>query len=61
MKFAAKMYTKLFNEETRFTHNVAGRGKPKLYPKITEYIKRKCFEIFLTNPMRTCKENGPNV
>lgn len=28
MNFAAKLSVRLFDEETRLTHNVAGRGKP---------------------------------
>lgn len=46
MNFAARLSVRLFDEETRLTHNVAGRGKPKLDPNIISYIKGKCFELF---------------
>ena len=46
MNFAAKLSVRLFDEETRLTHNVAGRGKPQLDTKIMAYIKAKCFEVF---------------
>ena len=46
MNFAARMSVRLFDEETRLTHNVSGRGKPKLDPKRISFIKAKCFEMF---------------
>lgn len=46
MNFAAKLSVRLFDEETRLTHNVSGRGKPQLDTKIIAYIKAKCFEVF---------------
>ena len=46
MNFAAKMSAALFDEETRLTHNVAGRGKPKLDPNLIDYIKVQSFEFF---------------
>jgi len=46
MNFAAKLSVRLFDEDTHLTHNVAGRGKPKLDPKIKSFIKAKCFELF---------------
>ena len=49
MNFAAKLSVRLFDEETRLTHNVAGRGKPQLDTKIMAYIKAKCFEVFPCN------------
>ena len=49
MNFAAKLSVRLFDEETRLTHNVAGRGKPQLDTKIMAYIIAKCFEVFPCN------------
>ena len=46
MNFATRFSVRLFDEEMQLTHNVAGRGKPKLDPKIISFIKCKCFEIF---------------
>ena len=46
MNMAAKMSVKLFDEETRMTHNVAGRNKSQLDTKIIDYIKTQCFEFF---------------
>lgn len=46
MNMAAKMSVRLFDEETRLTHNVSGRGKPKLNPKIIEFIRLQCFDFF---------------
>ena len=49
MNFAAKLSVRLFDEETRLTHNVAGRGKPKLDPNIISYIKKESFDTFPCN------------
>ena len=46
MNMAAKLSVKLFDEQTRLTHNVSGRGKSKLDPAIIEYIKLQCFDFF---------------
>ena len=46
MNMAAKLSVKLFDEQTRLTHNVSGRGKPKLDSAIIEYIKLQCFDFF---------------
>ena len=46
MNFAARLSVRLFDEETRLTHNVSGHGKPKLDPKRISFIKAKCFEMF---------------
>ena len=46
MNFAAKLSEKLFDEETRMTHNVSGRNKPKLDPVVVAFIKDQCFEFF---------------
>ena len=37
MNFASRLSVRLFDEETRLTHNVSGRGKPKLDPKRISY------------------------
>ena len=39
---AAASVDKLVETETRL--NVQGRGKDQLYPKIINYVKKKCFE-----------------
>ena len=46
MNMAAKLSVKLFDEQTRLTHNVSGRGKSKLDMAIIEYIKLQCFDFF---------------
>lgn len=51
MNFAAKLSEKLFDQETRITHNVSGRGKPKLDPEVVAFIRAQCFEFF------PCKSN----
>ena len=45
MNKAAKMSVKLFDEQTSLTHNVSGRGKPKLDSAIIQYIKLQCFDF----------------
>lgn len=43
---AAALVNKLFDTETRLKSNVRGRGKDQLDPKIIEYVKKKCFEVY---------------
>ena len=45
MNFAARLSEKLFDEQTRITHNVSGWGKPKVDPTIVGFIKAQCFEF----------------
>ena len=61
MNMAAKMSVKLFDEETRMTHNVAGRNKSQLDTKIIDYIKTQCFNFLYVNQVRTWKRSGLNV
>ena len=46
MNMAAKLSAKLFDEEMRLTHTVAGKGNPKLNLAVIEYIKLQCFDSF---------------
>lgn len=43
---AAALVNELVNTETRIRSNVRGRGKDQLDPKVIEYVKKKCFELF---------------
>ena len=43
---AAALVNELVDTETRLKSNVRGRGKDKLDPKIIDYVKKKCFEVY---------------
>ena len=43
---AAALVNELVDTETRLRSNIRGRGKDKLDPKIIDYVKKKCFELF---------------
>ena len=43
---AAALVNELVDTETRLKSNVRGRKKDQLDPKIIQYVKRKCFELF---------------
>ena len=43
---AAALVNELVDTETRLKSNVRGRGKEQLDPKLIDYVKKKCFELF---------------
>lgn len=43
---AAALVNKRVDTETHLRSNVRGRGKDQLDPKIIEYVKSKCFELY---------------
>ena len=61
MNMAAKLSVKLFDKQTRLTHNVFGRGKSKLDPVIIKYTKLQCFDFFHVNQEKTWKKSGLSV
>ena len=44
--FAKKLAEALFDEETRASSNVSGRGKRKLNPIIIKYVRSICFQFY---------------
>lgn len=45
----ANLSARFFNEDTRLTHNVAGRGKPALDPAVISYIRTLSFKYYPCN------------
>ena len=43
---AAALVDELVDTETRLKCNIRGRGKDQLDPKIMDYVKKKCFELY---------------
>ena len=54
---ATKLVRRLFDETTRMTSNVKGRGKNRLDPDTIAYVKRKCFEFFPATEPSKVKED----
>ena len=58
---ASKMVRHLFDEKTRMTSNVNGRGKNQLDPYIIAIVKHKCFEFFHQLVLKKLRRIGENV